>query len=80
MQPQRMCINCRKRADKHEFIRIVKNQDGTIAVDESGKMAGRGAYICKDPVCIEKTIKQRKLNRAFRGAVDDVVYDRLLNL
>ena len=44
--PMRMCIACREMKPKKEMYRVVKNADGEICVDLTGKMAGRGAYIC----------------------------------
>ena len=77
MTPQRMCIVCRIRRDKQDFLRIVKQPGGQIVIDNGGKLSGRGAYICHDEECIEKAVKKRQLSRAFRGAVDDAVYESL---
>ena len=44
--PQRTCSVCRTQKNKNELLRIVKNKDNIINVDESGKLSGRGAYIC----------------------------------
>ena len=77
MMPQRMCIVCRTRRDKQDFLRIVKQADGKVIVDDGGKLPGRGAYICNNRECIEKAIKKRQLSRAFKGAVEDAVYESL---
>ena len=52
--PFRMCIACRQMKPKKEMTRIVKNADGEIFADFSGKAAGRGAYICSDEACMKK--------------------------
>ena len=62
---ERTCIGCNKKKDKKELIRIVKNKEGTINIDKTGKLPGRGAYICGDRECTEKIIKQKKLNKTF---------------
>ena len=67
----RTCVVCRQPKDKREFVRFVKTQDGTISFDETGKVAGRGAYVCK--TCLEKATKTHALNRAFKTQVDDAV-------
>ncbi|MEG1394582.1 MAG: YlxR family protein [Clostridia bacterium] len=75
--PIRMCIVCRHQAEKNEFFRIVKSQSGDIAIDETGKMNGRGAYICKDTKCLDKCAKQNGLSRVFGQNVPKEVYDEL---
>ena len=64
-----MCIGCREMKSKRELIRIVKNKEGEISLDLTGKKQGRGAYLCKDNTCIEKVIKTRSLNRHFKAEV-----------
>ena len=75
--PMRKCIACNEMKPKKELIRVVKSQSGEIAVDLTGKAAGRGAYICKNADCFAKLKKQKRLNRAFSCDVDEEVYDRL---
>ena len=53
----RMCIVCRGQSDKKELLRIVKNKNGEIFVDKTGKANGRGAYVCKDKECFSKLCK-----------------------
>lgn len=74
---QRTCIGCNIKKDKEEFIRIVKNKEGSIEIDELKKMQGRGAYICKDINCLEKAIKKRKLERSFSSKVEENIYEKL---
>lgn len=73
----RMCIVCREHSDKKELLRIVKNKDGQIFVDKTGKANGRGAYICKSKECLNKLKKSRGLNRAFKCEVNDDVYNMI---
>ena len=76
--PQRKCIAGQDRDNKKELIRIVKNKEGEIFIDLTGKANGRGAYICKDCECLKKAIKSKALNRAFKMEVPDEVYEKLL--
>ncbi len=75
--PQRKCITCQDRNSKKTLIRIVKNKDGEIFVDNTGKANGRGAYICASKECLEKAIKTRALNRAFKLEISEKVYNDL---
>ncbi|WP_297133572.1 RNase P modulator RnpM [Terrisporobacter sp.] len=77
--PQRKCISCQDRDNKKELIRIVKNKEGEIFIDLTGKANGRGAYICKDSECLKKAIKSKALNRAFKMEVPNEVYEKLLS-
>ena len=76
--PQRKCIACQERDSKKGLIRIVKNKDGQIFLDPSGKANGRGAYICKDVECLKKAIKTKALNKTFKIEVPNEVYESLL--
>ncbi len=75
--PQRTCIGCNMQKDKKELIRIVKNKEGQIFIDKTGKAQGRGAYICENSECLEKAIKSRKLEKSFAMKIDDSIYDDL---
>ena len=75
--PMRTCIACRTSKPKKELIRVVKFND-EIKLDLTGKLNGRGAYICNDQNCIAKLKKQRLLNKAFSCQVDDSVYEKIM--
>ena len=62
---------------KKELVRIVRTPEGEIHLDASGKMNGRGAYICPDLQCLQKARKGRRLEKAFECAVPAEIYDRL---
>lgn len=64
-----MCVVCRRMRDKSELIRTVRNKDGSFVVDPSGKLPGRGAYVCRDGDCVSRLEKARGLERAFKGSV-----------
>ena len=76
--PMRMCTGCMEMKPKKELIRIVKTAEGEIKVDTTGKLNGRGAYICKNVACMEKAIKTKGLDRSFKMAIPQSVYDQLM--
>ena len=59
------------------MLRIVKDKDGNISLDFSGKKAGRGAYICDSAQCIDKCVKNKLLNRNFGQEISVEVYDAI---
>ncbi|MGI6328662.1 MAG: RNase P modulator RnpM [Dethiobacteria bacterium] len=63
--PQRMCLGCREIKDKKELIRIVRTPAGDIELDNTGKKAGRGAYICPKNDCFLKAINNRGLEKSL---------------
>ncbi|MCD7723639.1 MAG: YlxR family protein [Clostridiales bacterium] len=71
---KRMCIGCREMFDKRDLVRVVKSPDGEISIDLTGKKNGRGAYICKNPGCLQKAKKKGALERAFSQKIDESVY------
>ena len=75
--PMRMCIACRELKPKRELMRIVKSGD-EIKLDRTGKLNGRGAYICADKECMAKLKKQKLLNKAFSCQVEESVYDKIM--
>ena len=75
--PQRTCMGCNEKKDKNKLIRIVKNKDNEIKVDKTGKMAGRGAYICDDINCLEKVVKSKRLERVLDTKIAEEIYESL---
>ena len=63
--PVRMCVACRQGKPKKELIRSVRNKEGGVGVDLTGKAQGRGAYLCPSVDCLEKAVKSRALQRAL---------------
>ncbi len=74
---QRMCMGCNTKKDKRDLIRIVMNKEGNICVDKTGKLSGRGAYICDNIDCLEKVIKSKRLERVFETKIDEEIYKNL---
>ncbi len=75
--PQRTCMGCNTKKDKKDFIRIVKNKNGEISIDKTGKMEGRGAYLCDDIKCLETAIKNKRIDRVFETKIDNDIYEKL---
>lgn len=75
--PLRTCIACHGEKPKREMLRIVRSADGTIALDPSGRAAGRGAYVCPNGECIRLLGKRKLLNKAFSAPVGDEVYRKI---
>ena len=75
--PQRQCMGCRERKAKKEMIRVVRGTDGTVSLDFSGKLNGRGAYLCPDPECLKKARRAKSLERSLEVPIPEEVYDRL---
>ena len=75
--PQRQCMGCRERKAKREMIRVVRMPDGNVSLDFSGKLNGRGAYICPNPECLKKAQKAKSLERSLEVPIPEQVYERL---
>lgn len=73
----RRCVSCREIRHKSEFLRIVKNPAGEIALDFTGKAPGRGAYLCKNEKCAADNLKRRKLDKPFKTKVPAEIYNEI---
>jgi len=63
--PMRMCVGCREMKPKKELLRAVRSPDGEVTLDDTGKKAGRGAYVCYDAACLRRALRQKQLDRAL---------------
>ena len=77
MKLERTCMACRCKFEKGNLLRIVKEPNGKISIDESHKVNGRGMYICKNKECINKAIKSSAVSRAFKKDVGNEIYEQL---
>lgn len=75
--PLRKCIGCQEMKEKKELVRIVKLSDESISIDTTGKVNGRGAYICPCIKCMELCKKSKALDRAFKKSISKDVYDNI---
>ena len=72
--PMRRCLGCFESKPKKELIRVVKNKEGEISLDKTGKKQGRGAYICCSEECLEKAIKSKAIEREFEMTLNEEIY------
>lgn len=75
--PMRMCVVTREKCEKRNLIRVVKNKEGEVLVDLTGKINGRGAYIKKDVEVLNKARKNKILERTLEINISDALYDEL---
>ena len=75
--PMRKCIGCNEMKEKRELIRVVRNNEGEINIDTTGKLPGRGAYLCKSVACFDSAVKAKRIERAFKTKLPDDIYPRL---
>ena len=66
-KPQRSCVSCRTVRDKNDLLRVVLTPEGTVVYDPTGKLPGRGAYLCPNEECITTELKKAaKLSRGLK--------------
>ena len=70
-QPQRMCVSCRTRRDKRDLVRVTLKDDGTLTADPTGKLPGRGAYLCKDEKCIKIELKAHRISKGLKASMSE---------
>lgn len=75
--PMRRCTGCNEQKPKKELVRVVKTPDGEILLDLTGKMSGRGAYICHSAECLKKARKSKRIDRTFEITIPDEVYKQM---
>lgn len=75
--PLRTCMGCNEKKPKKELVRIVKNKEGKISLDKTGKLEGRGAYICDSVECLEKVIKSKRLEKVLEVNISEEIYNNL---
>ncbi len=75
--PLRKCTGCGEMKPKKELVRVVKTPEGEISLDPTGKMNGRGAYLCKNPQCLRKAQKSKRIEKALSCTVPDEIYNKL---
>jgi len=75
--PMRQCIGCGCMKSKKEMMRVLKDGEGNISLDVTGKKNGRGAYLCVSEECLVKARKNKGLERSFKMSIPTGVYDNL---
>jgi predicted RNA-binding protein YlxR (DUF448 family) len=76
--PSRTCVACRKERPKGQLVRLVRAADGTVQVDPTGKLNGRGAYLCEDPACWTQAQRRKAVERAFKVSLDEGAWQNLM--
>jgi predicted RNA-binding protein YlxR (DUF448 family) len=69
--PQRTCVSCRQVQGKRELVRVVRTPGGHVQVDATGKLAGRGAYLCPVAECWREALVHRRLDGALKTRLSD---------
>ena len=75
--PQRTCVGCREVKSKWDLVRIVRTPEGAVKIDPTGKLSGRGAYVCPSRACLDLAVKGKRLDKALGVQVPDEVIDEL---
>jgi|YNPBryantNP2012_1023418.scaffolds.fasta_scaffold00137_18 predicted RNA-binding protein YlxR (DUF448 family) len=75
--PQRTCVACNTVRPKRELVRIVRVPEGGVFVDETGKLNGRGAYLCRQRVCWETALARKRLEQALHVTLTNADLERL---
>lgn len=75
--PERQCMGCREMKPKNELVRIIRTPENDICLDKTGKMNGRGAYICLSRDCFNKAVKSRSIERSLKVSIPQEVYDEI---
>jgi uncharacterized protein len=76
-EPVRTCVACRQEAGKHTLVRVVRDAGGKAAVDSTGRAPGRGAYLHRDPACVEIARRRKSLDRALKAVVGTEIWVEL---
>ncbi|WP_300923729.1 RNase P modulator RnpM [uncultured Limosilactobacillus sp.] len=76
--PLRKCVATGEQLPKKELIRVVRNKEGEVFVDPTGKKNGRGAYLKKSKEAIDIAKKKKVLNRSLEVDVPDSVFEELM--
>ena len=75
--PTRRCIGCGEHFPKNALIRVLRSPDGSISVDLTGKMSGRGAYLCKSAECLKRAKKSARLENSLECKIPEEIYLKL---
>ena len=75
--PVRQCLGCNEHRPKIELLRVVRDPEGGVSLDFTGKKSGRGAYICKNVKCLKKAVKSRRLDKNLDCVIPDEIYEKL---
>lgn len=77
--PTRTCVACRTSKPKRELVRLVRTADGEVRIDSTGKLNGRGAYICRTDECWTLAERRKALERALSVRLDSATWQNLVS-
>ena len=75
--PMRKCVGCGEMKNKKEMLRVIHTNEGEFLLDATGRKNGRGAYLCFSRDCFLKAVKNKGLERSFKQAIPNEVYEQL---
>ena len=75
--PTRRCTGCGEHFPKNTLIRVLRTPEGEVVLDLTGKMSGRGAYICKNAACFKKARKSRRIETSLECQISEELYNRM---
>ncbi len=75
--PLRRCLGCGESFPKKDLMRVVRSPEGEVALDFTGKMSGRGAYVCKRSACFQKARKAKRFQNNLEISISEEVLDAL---
>lgn len=76
--PMRKCVITGNQFPKKDLLRVVREPNGLVTIDDTGKVRGHGVYLCKDAEVIKAAKKKHILDRFLETQVPDEIYDELL--
>ena len=79
-KPMRSCVITKEKLEKKDLLRIVRNKDGIVSLDITGKASGKGAYLKKDEEVILKARQNKILDRVLETTIPDSLYEDMLNI
>lgn len=75
--PLRQCTGCRQMMPKNELVRVIRTPEGEVKLDKTGKMNGRGAYMCLNIDCFNQAVKSKGLSRALKIDIPEDIYEAI---
>ena len=70
-------MGCNERFPKIALLRVVRDPEGNVSLDFTGKKSGRGAYIWKNVSCLKKAQKTKRLSRVLECEIPDEVFTKM---
>ncbi|MBW3591120.1 MAG: YlxR family protein [Actinobacteria bacterium] len=68
---ERSCCGCRVRREQHQLVRFCRTADGSVVLDGTGTLGGRGSYVCRSVSCLSAALKRAALARSLRAKISE---------